>query len=101
RHTGSDRDWSSDVCSSDLAPDHIPHYLWKLLIDHRHQRRGYGKATLDLIAEYFRGRPGVDVLSTSAGEARGGPIPFYERYGFVQVGRASCRDGLRVVVFMV
>jgi len=75
----------SDEVAPD-APDHIPHYLWKLLIDHRHQRRGYGKATLDLIAEYFRGRPGVDVLSTSAGEARGGPIPFYERYGFVRTG---------------
>ena len=28
----------------------------------------------------------MDVLSTSAGEGEGGPIPFYERYGFVRTG---------------
>jgi diamine N-acetyltransferase len=68
------------------GPGYIPHYLWKLLIDERHQRRGFGTATLDLIVEYFRGRPGVEVLSTSAGEGEGSPIPFYERYGFVRTG---------------
>ncbi len=57
-----------------------------LLIDHRHQRRGYGTATLDLIVEYFRARPGVAVLSTSAGQGEGSPIAFYERYGFERTG---------------
>ena len=75
----------SDEVAPD-APDHIPHYLWKLLIDRDHQRNGYGTATLDLIADYFRGRPDVTVLSTSAGEGEGSPIPFYERYGFVRTG---------------
>jgi diamine N-acetyltransferase len=68
------------------APGYIPHYLWKLLIDERYQRQGLGTATLDLVVEYFRGRPGVDVLSTSAGQGEGSPIAFYERYGFVQTG---------------
>jgi GNAT superfamily N-acetyltransferase len=67
-------------------PDYIPHYLWKLLIDERYQRRGFGTATLDLIVEYFGGRPGVGVLSTSAGQGEGSPIAFYERYGFEQTG---------------
>jgi diamine N-acetyltransferase len=31
------------------TPDYIPHYLWKLLIDERYQRQGFGTATLDLI----------------------------------------------------
>ncbi len=70
----------------DDVPGYIPHYLWKLLIDRRHQRRGYGTATLDLIAEFFRSRPGVEVVSTSAGRGEGSPIPFYERYGFRQTG---------------
>lgn len=65
---------------------YIPHYLWKLLIDERAQRRGFGTATLDLIVEYFRGRAGVEVLSTSAGQGPGSPIPFYERYGFERTG---------------
>ena len=68
------------------GPDYIPHYLWKLLIDERYQRQGFGTATLDLIVEYFRGRPGVEVLTTSAGQGDGSPIAFYERYGFENTG---------------
>ena len=68
------------------SPDYMPHYLWKLLIDERYQRQGFGTATLDLIVEYFRGRPGVEVLSTSAGQGDGSPIAFYERYGFERTG---------------
>ena len=73
------------------GPGYIAHYLWKLLVDERHQRRGYGSATLDLIVEYFRGR-GVDVLWTSAGQGKGSPIPFYERCGFVQTGEIVFDD---------
>ena len=73
-------------------PDYIPHYLWKLLIDERYQRQGFGTATLDLIVEYFRGRPGVEVLSTSAGEGEGSPITFYERYGFEKTGEIVFGD---------
>ena len=68
------------------SPDYIPHYLWKLFIDERYQRQGFGTATLDLIVEYFRGRPGVEVLSTSAAQGDGSPLGFYERYGFEQTG---------------
>jgi diamine N-acetyltransferase len=67
-------------------PDYIPHYLWKLLIDERHQGRGYGTATLDLIVAYFGGRPGVEVLTAHAGQGDGSPIAFYERYGFERTG---------------
>ena len=73
-------------------PDYIAHYLWKLFIDARHQSRGYGTAVLDLIVEYFRGRPGVEVLWTSAGQGKGSPIPFYERYGFEQSGEIVFDD---------
>lgn len=71
------------------SPDYRPHYLWKLLIDERYQRQGFGTATLDLIVEYFRGRSGVGVLTTSAGQGDGSPIAFYERYGFEQTGEMS------------
>jgi GNAT superfamily N-acetyltransferase len=74
------------------SPDYIPHYLWKLFIDERYQRQGFGTATLDLIAEYFRGRPGVEVLSTSAGQGDGSPITFYERYGFERTGEIVFDD---------
>ena len=68
------------------APGYIPQYLWKLLIDERHQRQGYGTVALDLVSDYFRRRPGVEVMWTSASQGEGSPIPFYERYGFEQTG---------------
>jgi diamine N-acetyltransferase len=59
----------------------MAHFLWKLLIDERYQRRGFGTATLDLIVEYFRNR-GVGTMWTSVGQGEGSPVTFYERYGF-------------------
>ena len=48
-----------------------PYYLWKLLIDHRLQHRGYGAATLDAITGYLATRPGADVLYTSCADGSG------------------------------
>jgi diamine N-acetyltransferase len=63
-----------------------PYFLWRLLIDERFQRQGYGTATLDAVVAYVRGRPGGETLLTSAGQGEGTPQPFYERYGFVPTG---------------
>jgi len=63
-----------------------PYFLWRLLIDERFQRRGYGRATLDAIVAYVRTRPGAEILWTSAGQGEGTPQPFYESYGFVATG---------------
>jgi len=68
-----------------VNPDYIPHFLWKLLIDERHQRRGFGTATLDLVVEFFRDR-GVGELWTSTGKGEGSPVTFYEGYGFERTG---------------
>lgn len=63
-----------------------PYYLWRVLVDARFQRRGYGAATLDAVVAYLRTRPGADVLWTSCGQGEGTPQPFYEEYGFVATG---------------
>lgn len=71
-----------------------PYFLWRLLIDERFQRRGYGSATLDRVVEYVRSRGGTELLTSyTAGE--GSPGPFYERYGFVPTDRIV--DGERVL----
>lgn len=70
-------------------PDYIPQYLWKLLVDEAFQGRGLGTAALDLVVEYFRGRPGVTKLTTRARQGDGSPIAFYERYGFVPAGEVT------------
>jgi diamine N-acetyltransferase len=75
------------MISDDVGgPGYFPQYLWKLFIDQRYQGRGYGTATLDLIVEYFRKRPEVEVMRTSCGQGKGSPIGFYERYGFERTG---------------
>ena len=81
------------------SPDYTPQFLWKLLIDERHQGRGYGKATLDRVVEYFRGRPGVEAVTTSAVPGEGSPVTFYERYGFVRTGEID--DGEIVLRLMI
>ena len=75
------------MISDDVGgPGYFPQYLWKLFIDERYQRRGYGTATLDLVAEYFRRRSEVEIMRTSCGQGDGSPLAFYERYGFEQTG---------------
>jgi diamine N-acetyltransferase len=62
-----------------------PWFLWRLLIDERHQRRGFGRAALGLIVELIRAN-GATALLTSYVPGDGGPRPFYERIGFEPTG---------------
>src|SRR5580765_2715812 len=91
---------SDDIPAETLAAnDDIvgPYYLWRLLIDRRFQGRGYGRATLDAVAAYVRGRPGGDVLFTSCAAGEGSPQPFYLGYGFRRTDRiADGEDVLRL-----
>ena len=63
-----------------------PHYLWRLLIDHRFQGRGYGAATIDAVVAYVRTRPNAEALLTSCKPGEGSPQPFYLHYGFEKTG---------------
>src|SRR5262245_14943323 len=65
-----------------------PWFLWRLLIDARHQRRGYGRAALDLIVDAIR-REGATELLTSYQPGEGEPWPFYRKYGFVETGEVD------------
>ena len=68
-------------------PEYIgPYYLWRLLIDARHQGLGYGSAALDLVVHYVRSRPAADTLLTSYVPGNGSPVGFYLRYGFTPTG---------------
>ncbi|HZC70129.1 MAG TPA: GNAT family N-acetyltransferase [Jatrophihabitans sp.] len=62
-----------------------PWFLWKLLIDHRHQRKGYGQQVVRQIVELVRGQGATELL-TSYVPGEGGPAGFYARLGFVPTG---------------
>lgn len=60
-------------------------YLWRLLVDRRHQRRAVGHRVLDLIVEHCRDA-GATELAVSWVPGRGSPGPLYLRYGFIPTG---------------
>ena len=62
-----------------------PWFLWKLLIDHRYQGRGYGREVVRQIVDLVR-REGATELLTSHVPGEGGPAGFYARLGFVPRG---------------
>jgi GNAT superfamily N-acetyltransferase len=67
-------------------PDIIgPWFLWKLIVDERHQGRGIGRAIVDHVVELIRAE-GATGLFTSHVIGDGGPEGFYERLGFVPTG---------------
>lgn len=71
---------------ADVTPAHPLPYLWRLLIDRRHQRRGIGRRAVDELIARMRsaGHPG---LLVSWVEGLGSPAPFYRRRGFEPTGR--------------
>jgi diamine N-acetyltransferase len=86
---------SDNIPAETLAADDDivgPYFLWRLLIDYRFQGRGYGRATVDAIADYVRGRPNGNALFVSAAPGEGSPQPFYLKYGFVKTGEVKWGD---------
>jgi len=68
-----------------------PWYLWKLLIEHTHQGKGYGAAVIRQIVELV-GDQGATELLTSYVPGEGSPAGFYARLGFVPTGELNA-DG--------
>lgn len=64
---------------------HPEPYLWRLLIDRMHQRRGIATSVLDLLVEQCR-TWGDRTLMVSWEEGKGSPEPLYLGYGFERTG---------------
>ena len=77
------------MLSWDVTPDPPviigPWFLWKILIDERHQGRGYGREALQLVADIVRATGAAELL-TSCVPGDDGPEPFYRRLGFAPTG---------------
>jgi diamine N-acetyltransferase len=94
-HFQPDVAWFRAIYAEDTAvgflmlhddPATATYYLWRFMIDHRFQKRGYGRRALELLLEHARTRPGATALTLSHVPGDGNPAPFYERMGFVHTG---------------
>lgn len=61
--------------------------LWRLMIDQRFQRRGFGRRAIELLTAHVRTRPGIARFATTWVPGPGSPGPFYRGLGFVETGR--------------
>jgi diamine N-acetyltransferase len=70
-----------------VNPDYLgPYYLWRLIIGHEYQGRGFGAAAIRLVVDHLRSRPDARVLVTSVVPGPASPIGFYLRQGFRDTG---------------
>jgi len=65
-----------------------PWFLWKLLVDERHQGRGYGREIVSKVVELVRAEGATELLTSYVPEP-GGPAGFYQRLGFVPTGEVD------------
>ena len=61
-------------------------YLWRLLIDRMHQRRGIGGRAMALLGRRVAARKACRGCSRRAVRGPGSPRPFYDRLGFEPTG---------------
>ena len=78
------------MLSYDMPPGNpdqpFRYFLWRLLIDFEHQRRGYGRAAMMRVIGHLRARLGADERFTSVHRGPGSPDPFYRGLGFEPTG---------------
>lgn len=67
-------------------PEKPRYYLWRLMMDKRHQGRGFGFQAVKQLIDYVKTRPNATELLVSYVPGEGSPKPFYEKLGFVETG---------------
>lgn len=60
--------------------------IWRLMIDARHQRRGYGGRAVEQLTQLARNRPEIKALLVSCVPGPRSPEAFYCRFGFTPTG---------------
>ncbi len=71
------------------------YFLWRLMIDERYQRMGFGYKAMELLIEYVKRLPGATEFLTSCVPGDGSPEGFYNKLGFTRTGEM---DGAEVVM---
>ena len=69
-----------------LVPKGEEVYVARLIVDFRHQGRGYGKEAIRLVLAHARSLPGCNRVRLSHVPSNGRVARFYERFGFRHTG---------------
>ena len=64
-------------------------YLWRFMIEFKHQDKGYGEQVMQLVIERAKSMPTIKTLSLSYVQRDGNAKPFYERMGFRETGKVT------------
>lgn len=88
RAVAADGELSGFVMVARSQPGSQEPWLWRLLVDRMHQRRGIGSRIIDLVVEQCR-EWGDATLLTSWVPGKGSPEPMYRAQGFVPTGEVD------------
>ena len=66
-------------------------YVWRFMIDARHQGRGYGRRAVELLVEEARG-DGVERVTLSVVPGDRSALEFYKRLGFGETGNVHGKE---------
>lgn len=62
------------------------YFLWRMMIDERYQRMGFGNKAMGLLIEIVKELPNATELLTSCVPGEGSPEGFYSNIGFARTG---------------
>ena len=63
-------------------------YLWRFMVDRRHQGKGYGRAALEQVFAMLKAQ-GVTKLSASVVRGEHSPLGFYLSIGFIEANEVT------------
>lgn len=73
-------------------------FLWRFMIGRAYQHKKYGSLALDIICDMAKDL-GFDRIQTSVGLVDEGPLPFYEKYGFVSTEKIVSDELVLELIF--
>ena len=71
----------------DLNMEENKCYLWRYMIDEKHQGKGYGKIALTQVVDWVKALKIFDEIKTSYVPAKNGADGFYKNFGFIETGK--------------
>jgi diamine N-acetyltransferase len=69
-----------------IDEDAAEYDVWRFMVDHRYQRRGYGRQAMQQVIDFVWASGRAKEVSLSYVPGEGNPSPFYVKCGFVETG---------------